>query len=71
MDQIFDPFFTTKDPDQGTGLGLMVCHRIVSDHGGSIEVRSSEGDGTCFSVFWPIDGRAAAQRPLDPVQRVG
>ena len=71
MDQIFDPFFTTKDPDQGTGLGLMVCHRIVSDHGGSIEVRSSEGDGTCFSVFWPIDARAAAQRPLDPVRRVG
>jgi signal transduction histidine kinase/FixJ family two-component response regulator len=70
IDQIFDPFFTTKDPDQGTGLGLMVCHRIVSDHGGSIEVRSREGEGTCFSVFWPIDARAP-QRPLDPLQRVG
>jgi two-component system NtrC family sensor kinase len=68
LDQIFDPFFTTKDPDEGTGLGLMVCHRIVSDHGGSIEVRSQEGSGTCFSVFWPIDARAAAQRPLDPLQ---
>jgi two-component system NtrC family sensor kinase len=69
MDQIFDPFFTTKDPDQGTGLGLMVCHRIVADHGGSIEVRSAEGEGACFSVYWPIDGRAP-RRPLDPLQPV-
>jgi signal transduction histidine kinase/FixJ family two-component response regulator len=69
MDQIFDPFFTTKDPDEGTGLGLMVCHRIVADHGGSIEVRSEEGEGACFSVFWPLDGRAA-QRALDPLQPV-
>jgi len=69
MDQIFDPFFTTKDPDQGTGLGLMVCHRIISDHGGSIEVRSAEGEGACFAVYWPIDGRAP-RRPLDPLQPV-
>ena len=58
--QIFDPFFTTKEPDQGSGLGLMICHRIVADHGGSIEVRSNEGEGACFSVLWPIDARAAA-----------
>ena len=69
IDQIFDPFFTTKDPDQGSGLGLMVCHRIVADHGGSIEVRSREGEGACFAVFWPLDGRAPA-RPLDPPQLV-
>jgi signal transduction histidine kinase len=54
IEQIFDPFFTTKDPDKGTGLGLMVCHRIVTDHGGSIEVRTREGEGACFSVFWPL-----------------
>ena len=54
IDQIFDPFFTTKGPDEGTGLGLMVCHRIVSEHGGSIEVTSREGEGTCFSVLWPV-----------------
>jgi signal transduction histidine kinase len=54
IDQIFDPFFTTKGPDEGTGLGLMVCHRIVTEHGGSIEVTSREGEGSCFSVLWPV-----------------
>src|SRR6185369_229517 len=44
---IFDAFFTTKE--HGTGLGLAIVHRIVSDHGGTIRVRSGK-DGTCFSV---------------------
>jgi signal transduction histidine kinase len=38
LEKIFDPFFTTKDPDKGTGLGLMISHQIIADHGGSIEV---------------------------------
>jgi signal transduction histidine kinase len=70
MDQIFDPFFTTKGPDEGSGLGLMVCHRIVTDHGGSIEVRSREGEGSTFSVLWPVSARAE-NRALDPLQPVG
>jgi signal transduction histidine kinase len=53
LERIFDPFFTTKDPDQGTGLGLMICHQIVSDHGGAIEVRSQEGEGATFCVRFP------------------
>jgi signal transduction histidine kinase len=44
----------------------MVCHRIVTDHGGSIEVRSHEGKGTCFSVLWPAAPPLDA-RPLDPL----
>ena len=55
LEQIFDPFFTTKGPDQGSGLGLMVCHRIVTDHQGKIEVRSREGEGTSFIVELPQD----------------
>lgn len=56
LEQIFDPFFTTKGPDEGTGLGLMVCHRIVTDHGGSIDVTSRAGQGATFRVRLPVDG---------------
>lgn len=51
IDKIFDPFFTTKE--EGTGLGLAVCQRIVHDIGGSIRV-SSKGYGTVFIVSVPI-----------------
>jgi signal transduction histidine kinase len=47
---VFDAFFTTKE--KGTGLGLAIVHRIVTDHGGSIRVRSGPG-GTCFSFTLP------------------
>ncbi|MBD3920369.1 GHKL domain-containing protein [Paenibacillus sp. PR3] len=51
MKQIFNPFFTTKV--EGTGLGLPICKKIVQDHGGEIEVSSSPGLGTTFSVSLP------------------
>lgn len=56
LEQIFDPFFTTKHADEGVGLGLVICHRIASDHGGSIEVRSAAGEGACFTVRLPLAG---------------
>jgi signal transduction histidine kinase/FixJ family two-component response regulator len=56
LERIFDPFFTTKDPDKGTGLGLMISHRIVADHGGSIEVESRSGEGATFDVRLPFNG---------------
>ncbi|MFK7895911.1 MAG: ATP-binding protein [Myxococcota bacterium] len=53
LERIFDPFFTTKDPDKGTGLGLMISHQIIADHGGSIEVESVRGEGSIFHVRLP------------------
>ncbi|MCY0874819.1 MAG: PAS domain S-box protein [Firmicutes bacterium] len=46
-----EPFFTTKP--EGTGLGLMTCHQIVRQHGGSLEITSREGQGTTITVTLP------------------
>lgn len=54
LDRIFDPFFTTKKTGQGTGLGLSVSYNIIKNNGGRLEVQSTPGQGTCFSIFLPI-----------------
>jgi PAS domain S-box-containing protein len=51
--RIFDPFYTTKPVGEGTGLGLTICHGIVSALGGSIEVESTVGAGAIFRVTLP------------------
>jgi signal transduction histidine kinase len=51
-DRVFTPFFTTKET--GTGLGLALTHKIVEDHGGSIDFRPASGGGTIFRIILPL-----------------
>ena len=54
LSKIFDPFFTTKSVGSGTGLGLWIIDTFVREHGGRIEVHTTEGRGTTFSVVLPV-----------------
>ena len=57
--RIFEPFFSTKAEGQGIGLGLSVSYAIIERHGGHIEVDSTSGCGSTFTVSLPVDGPAA------------
>jgi two-component system NtrC family sensor kinase len=59
LDKIFDPFFTTKDVGQGTGLGLSVSLGIIERHGGSIQVQSTMGKGSTFTIWLPLGDESA------------
>jgi histidine kinase len=53
IDKIFEPFFTTREVGQGTGLGMSISYRIISDYGGTIEIRSEVDEGTTFILKFP------------------
>jgi signal transduction histidine kinase len=51
LSKIFDPFFTTKPSEEGTGLGLYISHTLVENMGGRIEIESTPGKGSRFTVI--------------------
>ena len=61
-DNILDPYFTTKH--EGTGIGLSLCHRIVTDHGGSLTVSDSEFGGAEFRIKIPINVKKFSMEPV-------
>jgi signal transduction histidine kinase len=57
LKNIFDPGFTTKGVGVGTGLGLSICYQIIQDHKGRIDVESTVGEGTTFTITLPQDAQ--------------
>lgn len=55
LSKVFDPFFTTKPVGKGTGLGMSISYRVINSHNGSIEVDSTVGKGTKFTITLPIN----------------
>jgi len=52
--RIFNPFFTTRRERGGVGLGLPLAHRLVADHGGTLDLDSSSDHGTTFRIVLPV-----------------
>jgi PAS domain S-box-containing protein len=63
LERIFEPYFTTKQVNEGTGLGLAVTMGIVKSHQGLIEVETTSGHGTCFTLFLPVTTVEAVRQP--------
>jgi len=61
LQRVFEPYFTTRGERGGSGLGMAIVYRIVTDHGGSIAASGSPGKGATITLRLPVDGPPAAQ----------
>lgn len=72
LQRIFEPFFTTRSARNGTGLGLSMVYRIITEHNGFIAVSSAPGKGSTFRIYLPLiheQSPAAKKAPADPERR--
>lgn len=69
IDSIFDPYFTTKGPVDGSGMGLAMVHGIVESYGGRIDVDSTLGKGSQFTICLPTTPRDGQSELTPPTQR--
>lgn len=62
INKIYEPYFTTKKPGEGTGMGLAMVYGIVETYGGKINVESTVGKGTTFTIYFPVTKESKAHQ---------